>query len=87
MRIQDITCLIAPSEDIAFRLDSAEMYIWESGMYIDLEGEYLQNNLPLNPPLKYKMIYAPRPCKDLVQILIDKYHSIKTFSEIFKNKL
>jgi len=77
MRIYNITCLIDQEEKITFRADKVEIEERGNSLFCSLDGEFLKNRNPFEPPVRYQMNNIGVTTRNLVDILTPIYHSLK----------
>ena len=74
MKTYNLNFLIDENENITFQSIYAHIEEREQGLFCSLEGEFLQNNAPFEPSMRYEMRNIGVTTRDINVILRDKYH-------------
>lgn len=76
MRTYNQRFLVKGEKGITFQSKYAHIDERENGLFCSLEGEYLKNDRPFDPPMRYTMSDVGVTTKDLVQIVTPLYQSL-----------
>ena len=73
MKTYNLTFLLYGEKDITFRSIYAHIDERENRLFCSLEGEYLQNGQPFDPPMRYRMDNTSVTTRDFSQIVTPVY--------------
>jgi len=73
----NITFLVEGEKDITFQTIYAHIDERENGFFCSLEGEYVKNDQPFDPPMRSKMENVGVPTRDVVKIVTPIYRYLK----------
>ena len=76
MRTYNLAFLVKGEKEVIFQSIYAHIDERENRLFCSLEGEYLKNNQPFDPPMRYKMSDVGVTTKDIVQIVTPIYRSL-----------
>ena len=72
--------------EVTFQSEYAQIEEKEGGLYCSLEGQYLKNGEPFDPPLHYFMADVGVTKRNLSQIIAENYQHLKPKEELEKPK-